>query len=271
MTEIGALQTVTSNDGTTIAYDRIGSGPPVILVDGAFGSRTFGPNPDLAPVLAEHFTVYSYDRRGRGGSGDTLPWDAQREVEDLEAMIRVAGGSASVYGISSGAALALEAANRGAAIDKLALYEVPFVVDDTRKPIPDGYLAQLQELVDTDRRGAAIKLFMTTGIGLPGFFVGIMQLMPAWSKLKKVAHTVPYDATLLGGNTAGRPLPTDRWTSVTMPTLVLAGSKSPEWMRNGMRALAGVLPNATLGTLDRQTHLVKAKVLGPALVEFFAG
>ena len=271
MTEIGVSGTVVSRDGTPVAYGRTGAGPPVVLVDGAFGTRAFGPNEPLVPLLAEHFTVYTYDRRGRGDSGDTPPYAVEREIEDLEAVLGAAGGSAAVYGISSGAALALEAANRGLPITRLALFEAPFVVDDTRPPVPAGYLAELKGLIEAGRRGPAVKLFMTKAVGVPGFAVALMPLMPAWSKLKGVAHTVPYDAEILGDTGSGRPLTAQQWPSVTMPTLVLYGGKSPTWMQNGMTALAKVLPNARLRVLDRQTHLVKAHVLAPALSEFLAG
>ena len=203
--------------------------------------------------------MINYDRRGRGESTDTAPYSVEREIEDIEALIEEAGGSAHVFGISSGAALALEAANRGLAIEKLALYEAPFIVDDSRAPVPDDYLERLEGLVASDRRGDAIRLFMRQGVGLPAVFVAMMRIMPAWSKLKAVAPTVVYDAAIVDDYQKGRPLPSDRWTSVTMPTLVAVGGKSPDWMRNGMRALADVLPNARHSTLEGQTHIVKAR------------
>lgn len=189
---------VVSSDGTIIAFDRSGEGPPIILVDGELCYRASGPNGPLAELLAPHFTVFTYDRRGRGDSGDTPPYAVDREVEDLEALINEAGGSAYVYGISSGAALALEAANRGLAIKKLALYEAPFVVDDSRPPVPEDYLPQVDKLIAADRRGDAVKLFMRKGVRVPAVFVTMMQFMPAWSKLKGVAHTLPYDAEIMG-------------------------------------------------------------------------
>ena len=263
------MKTVTSNDGTRIAYDKLGEGPPLLLVGGAFNTRTFGPNGGLAPLLAERFTVINYDRRGRGDSTDTPPYAVEREIEDIESLIEEVGGSAHVFGISSGAALALEAANRGLAIEKLALYEAPFIVDDSRAPVPDDYLQRLEGLVASDRRGDAIRLFMRQGVGLPAVFVAMMRIMPAWSKLKAVAPTVIYDATIVDDYQKGRPLPSDRWTSVTMPTLVAVGGKSPDWMRNAMRALADVLPKARRSTLGGQTHIVKPQALAPVLVEFF--
>ncbi len=271
MTKVSVAQKAVSKDGTPIAFGRAGSGPAIILVDGAFGSRSFGPNETLAPLLAEQFTVYTYDRRGRGESGDTAPYSVDREIEDLDAVIKEAGGSASVYGISSGAALALEAANRGLAIDKLALYEAPFIVDDTRKPIPDDYQDQLNSLIAADRRADAVKYFMTKGVGIPGIFVALMRLMPAWSQLKAISHTLPYDAAVLGSDGAGKPFEATRWAKVTVPTLVVAGGKSDAWMQNSMKAVADNLPNARHHTLPGQTHIVKPKALAPVLAEFFAG
>ncbi len=264
------MEKVISKDGTAIAFDKSGTGPPIILVPGAFGTRSFGPNVKLAPRLAEHFTVFSYDRRGRGDSSDTTPFAVEREVEDLGAVIGKAGGSASVYAISSGVALALEAANQGLPIERLALYEPPFVVDDSRPPMPDDYLAQLNELLAAERRGDAIKLFMTKGVGLPAIFVTLMRLMPAWPKLKAVAHTIPYDTMAVGDTVSGKPLPPGRWANVTAPALVMGGSKSPAWMQKSVAALADALPNAQLRILPGQTHIVKAKALAPVLVEFFS-
>jgi pimeloyl-ACP methyl ester carboxylesterase len=268
-TETITMKTATSRDGTGIAYDELGAGPPVVLVGGAMNTRSFGPNGSLAVLLSERFTVINYDRRGRGDSGDTAPYSVEREIEDLDALIEATGGSACVFGISSGAALALEAANRGLAIEKLALYEAPFVVDGSRSPVPDDYLARLEGLVASGRRGDAVRLFMREGVGLPAVFVVLMRLMPAWSKLKAVAHTLPYDAVIVDDYQKGKPLPTERWDSVTMPTLVAVGGKSPDWMRHAMRALADVLPDARHTTLEGQTHIVKAQALAPVLVEFF--
>jgi pimeloyl-ACP methyl ester carboxylesterase len=263
------MEQVTSKDGTKIALDRSGEGPPIILVGGAMNTRSFGPNGSLAPLLAERFTVINYDRRGRGDSGDTQPWAVEREIEDIDALIEAAGGSASVYGISSGAALALEAASRGLAIEKLALYEAPFIVDESRSPLADDYLVRLEGLVASGRRSDAIRLFMREGVGLPAVFVALMRFMPAWSKLRAIAHTLPYDAAIVYDYQKGRPLPTELWTSATMPTLAVAGGKSPDWTRHAMRELANVLPNARHHTLEGQTHIVKAEVLAPVLVEFF--
>ncbi len=263
------MKTATSADGTRIAYDELGKGPPLILVGGALNTRSFGPNGSLVPLLAERFTVIHYDRRGRGDSGDTPSWAVDREIEDLDALIEATGGSACVYGISSGAGLALEAASHGLAIEKLAIYEAPFIVDDSRPPLADDYLARLQGLVESDRRGDALRMFMREGVGLPRVFVALMRVMPAWSQLKAAAHTLPYDAAIVFDYQKGRPLPAEHWSSATMPTLVAVGGKSSDSMRNAMQALADVLPNAQHRTLDGQTHLVKAEALAPVLIEFF--
>jgi pimeloyl-ACP methyl ester carboxylesterase len=262
------MSTLTSHDGTAIGYDRTGSGPPVILVDGALCYRDFGPAKPLAALLAEHFTVYTYDRRGRGESGDTKPYAVEREVEDLDAVIKEAGGSAFVYGISSGAALALETAARSSGVAKLAVYEAPFIVDDTHPARPADYLERLEALIADDRRSDALRMFMRT-VGAPSAMVAVMRVMPAWRKLKGVAHTLPYDFHVLGDTGSGKPLPAGRWDTATIPTLVMDGGKSPQWMRNAMRSLAGVLPDARYRTLPGQTHMLKPQAVAPALVEFF--
>jgi pimeloyl-ACP methyl ester carboxylesterase len=260
---------VISQDGTVIAFDKTGVGPALILVDGALCYRSFGPMGPLVPLLSPQFTVVTYDRRGRGESSDTKPYQVQREVEDIQALIAEVGGSAHVFGISSGAALALEAANRGNGIKKLALYEAPFIVDDTRSPIPDDYLARLNSLIAADRRGDAVRLFMKL-VGVPALFIQLMRFMPSWPKLKAVAHTLPYDITIVQDNQRGEPLPAKQWESIAVSTLVMDGGKSPAWMRNGMQALAKALPTAKLRTLEGQTHMVKPKPLALALTQFFA-
>ena len=264
------MKTVTSKDGTTIAYDQAGTGPLLVLVDGALNSRSFGLNGPLAPILADRFTVVTYDRRGRGDSGDTQPYAVQREIEDLEAIIDAVGGPAYVYGISSGAGLALEAACAvPAKVAKLALYEPSFVVDNTRPPVPADAVEQVTGLLARGRRGAAVKLFLREDVRVPAVFVAVMPLMPAWGKLKAVAHTLPYDLTIMDGRQHGHPLPSDRWASLTAPALVMAGGKSPAWLQNAARALAQVLPGASHRTLPGQTHIVKPGPLAPVLADFF--
>ena len=263
-----AHNTVTSKDGTVLAYSQIGQGPVLILVDGALCYREFGPSKVLASMLSPHFTVVTYDRRGRGESGDTAPYAVEREVEDLEALIEAVGGTAFVAGQSSGAALAIKTANRLSGITKLALYEAPFVVDETGKPVTQAFLARLQELVVKNQRTEAVKLFMKQ-VGVPRFMVTIMPLMPMWSKLKAVAHTLPYDISALVEYGAGKPLPRTLGASITASILVMDGGKSPTGMRHSMQALAQTLPNANYRTLAGQTHTVKAQALAPVLVEFF--
>jgi pimeloyl-ACP methyl ester carboxylesterase len=265
------MNKVISKDSTSIAYDKLGKGLPLILVDGALCYRASGPNTPLAALLAQHFTVFTYDRRGRGESDEMKPYSVEREVEDIEALIQEAGGSAYVYGISSGAALALEAAMRLPSIKKVALYEAPFVVDNTRSSVPEDYLKQLNTLLDSNNQGGAVKFFMRKGVGVPAIFVFMMQFMPVWSKLKAVAHTLPYDTILTVDNQRGKPLPVDHWTSVTVPSLVVVGGKSPAWMLNSMQSLSNILPNAKFRTLEGQTHIVKPTALAPVLREFFAG
>jgi pimeloyl-ACP methyl ester carboxylesterase len=261
------MNTVVSKDGTTIAYDRAGDGPAVVLVDGALCSRAQGPMPELAGVLAAGFTVYNYDRRGRGDSSDAPEYEVDREIEDLAAVIETAGGSASVYGTSSGAALALRAAAAGLPITKLAVFEAPFVIDDSRKAIPRTWVADLRAL--SDRPGDAIRYFMTKGIGLPGIVVTMMKLMPAWKAMKAVAHTLPYDAELLGDNAFGQPLDASQWAGFELPVLVVGGGKSPGWMRTSVKAVADAVPGAVHREIPGQNHMIKTTAIAPVLSEFF--
>ncbi len=263
------MNTVRSADGTTIAYTQAGQGPSLILVDGAMCSRSFGPMPKLAAQLSPHFTVFTYDRRGRGDSSDTPPYAPDREVEDLAALVALAGDTVFVHGTSSGSALGLEAAKRIPAISKLAVYEPPFIVDDTRSPIPDGYLDELNRLVAAGRRGDAVKMFMRF-VGTPAFVTAVMPVTPVWSKLKAAAPTLPYDIALLQDHQRGRPFTAAQWADVKTPTLVAVGGKSPAWMTNATRALADALPDATYRTLPGQNHMVKPQAIAPVLTEFFA-
>ena len=263
------MTTTTSKDGTRIAFDRAGHGPVVIFVDGALCYRASGPSAPVAALLKEHFTVISYDRRGRGDSGNTLPYAVEREVEDIAALMQEAGGRAMLCGVSSGAALSLEAASRLPGVTKMALYEAPFIVDDTRAPLPSDFRSRLEQAVAENRRGDAVKMFLGLA-GVPVFGITIMRLMPVWKKLAAVAHTLPYDITIVEPNQQGRPLQSTRWSGATMPALAIDGGKSPAWMRNGMKALAASLPDATYRTLPGQTHMVNAKVVVPVLEEFFA-
>ncbi|MFD4641007.1 alpha/beta fold hydrolase [Lentzea sp. NPDC058436] len=258
----------TSADGTEIAYSITGSGPALVLVDGAMCHRMFGPSTELASVLDKNFTVYTYDRRGRGETGDgATPWSLEHEVEDIDAVIREAGGSAFVFGVSSGAVLALEAATRLPSISRLAIYEAPFVVDDTYKPRPADIVRQMNDMLARDDRSGMLSTFMKM-VGAPGFGVAVMKLTPVWKKLKLVAHTLPWDLTILGDDGRGSKLPTDRWT-VKVPTLAMDGGKSPEYLRNAMKNVAEVV-GADYRTLPGQTHMYKSSVMAPELVEFFS-
>ena len=261
---------VTSKDGTRIAFDRSGDGPALILVGGALSDRSGGA--PLAKLLAPRFIVFSYDRRGRGDSEDTPPYAVAREIEDIEALIDEAGGAAFVHGHSSGAVLALEAAAKlPAKVQKLSLYEPPFIIDDSRPPPPENFVRQINELIAANRRGDAVAFFMTEVVGMPAEAVAQMKSAPTWPALEAVAHTLPYDIAVLGDNMAGKPLPTDRWTAATAPTLVMDGGASPAWIRNSARTFAGILPNAQHRTLEGQTHAAAPEVLAPEIERFFLG
>jgi uncharacterized protein YndB with AHSA1/START domain/pimeloyl-ACP methyl ester carboxylesterase len=260
---------VVSKDGTSIAFDRIGHGSPVILVDGALCWRGLGPSGQLAKVLAPHFTVLTYDRRGRGASGDTPPYAVEREVEDIEALISEAGGAVFLWGVSSGAVLALEAANRLEGIRKLAVFEAPFIVDDSRPTTVEDWV-RIRAALAAGRPSDAVHTFLKS-VGMPAFLITLMRLTPVWSRLRAVAHTLPHDGDIVQNLQGGRPLPAGSWASVTMPTLVMDGGKSPAWIREANRSLASALPNAQYRTLEGQTHAVKARAHAPTLVEFFEG
>jgi len=256
---------VLSKDGTQIAYEKTGSGFPIILVDGALCSRAFGPMPKLAKLMAEDFTVFMYDRRGRNESGDTKPYAVEREIEDIEALINEAGGSAYVYGISSGAALALAATASGLNIAKLALYEPPFEVPGAAGGAPKDMLPQLKTMVAEDRRGDAVKYFMKV-VGVPSFGIFIMTLLPIWKKLKAVAHTLPYDIAILDGFA----LPEDRAQAIKVPALISGGTKTSDSIKRSVKRLSELIPDNQLRMLEGQTHNVSGKAIAPVLKEFFA-
>jgi len=256
------METVTSNDATTIGFDRTGSGPPVVLVCG--GSVDRMSNAGLAAALADRFTVLNYDRRGRGDSGDTPPYAVQREIEDVDAVIGAAGGSAHLYGTSSGAALALEAAASGVPVDRLALWEPPYIPEGVPRP-PADTAKTYTELVDAGRRGDAVEYFMSKVVGLPDEFVAQARSAPFWPAQEALAHTLAYDATIM----ADYSLPTERAAGVKVPTLVMAGAASFPWMSETARALAEVLPDGEVRILEGQTHDIAAEALGPVLTEFF--
>jgi pimeloyl-ACP methyl ester carboxylesterase len=265
------MRKVTSQDGTIIAFDRSGRGTPVILVGGALSDRSAAE--PLAALLAPHCTVFRYDRRGRGDSGDTAPYAVVHEVEDIQALIAAAGGSASLFGHSSGAALALEAASRlSGQVKKLVLYEPPFIVDDSRPPVPDDFAAQLDRRLASGSRGDMVELFMLKGVDVPAEFIAPMRQQLSWPAMEAMAHTLLYDVAVMGDSQAGHPLPAylvERSASITAPTLVMAGGASPAWLHNAARAIAQAIPGARYRILKGQTHGASPEVLAPLLVEFF--
>lgn len=265
------MNTVISQDGTPIAFDQFGQGPALVLVGGALQSRGGDPRTAaLAERLAAHFTVVHYDRRGRGDSGDTTPYAVEHEVEDLEALIDALGGPAFVFGHSSGAVLALDAAQKlgPAKIARLALYEAPFVVDDSRPPRPDGYVERLDALVAQGEPGDAVAYMLTAGANVPAEYVAPMRAEPFWAGFETLAHTLAYDGRIMGDTQAGTPLPRERWASVVVPTLVMDGGASHPHMHGAAEALAALLPNATRRTLEGQDHGPVPEVLAPVLETF---
>jgi len=257
------MRTTLSADGTKIAFDQTGQGPPVILVVGAFNDRSTGA--PLARALESGLTVLNYDRRGRGASGDTQPYAVEREVEDLDALIREAGGAAGVFGYSSGAHLALEAAARGLDITKLALYDAPFIVGDGLPRPPQDIASQLAKLISSNRRGDAVELYQTKLVGIPEQVVAQLRHAPFRPALEAMAHTLVYDATLVGDLS----LPADRLRSIKAPTLALYGSQSPALMGPAAKALAEAIPDGQFRVLDGQTHDIVPSALAPVLLEFF--
>ena len=252
-----------SKDGTVIAYERSGQGPALILVDGALCSREFGSMPKVAALLSPHFTVYVYDRRGRGESGDTLPYAKEREVEDIAALINEAGGSASLVGASSGGALALQAAASGLPIRKVVAYEPPYVHEGESGGAE--HQRELERRIAAGDRGGAVKYFMRSMVGVPAPFVVMMQLMPwIWRKMKRVAHTLPYDTAVM----TEFKIPRARLASIKVPVLAMHGSKTDDRLAKAARAVADSVPGAEHRTLAGQTHNVSPKVLVPAVIEF---
>jgi pimeloyl-ACP methyl ester carboxylesterase len=264
------MEVATSKDGTRIAFDRSGEGPPIVLVGGALADRAAAAG--LAARLAPHLTTIAFDRRGRGDSGDTPPYAVDREVEDIEALLLAVGAPAFVLGHSSGAVLALESARvHPDLIAKLALYEPPFIVDDSRSLLPADYVPHLENLVSAGRPGDAVVFFLTTAVGVPAEIVTGMREQPFWSAFEAMAHTLAYDGTIMGDTMGGSPAPLRRWASVRGPALVMDGGASPDWQRHAVRALAQILPDARHVTLEGQDHGPDSDVLAPVLVDFFVG
>jgi pimeloyl-ACP methyl ester carboxylesterase len=261
------MPAVISKDGTRIVYDKYGAGPGVILVGGAFQYRALDqPTTHLANLLARNFATFHYDRRGRGDSGDTKPYAVEREIEDIEALIAEAGGSAFVFGMSSGGALALRAAAHGLAIKKMALYEPPFNLgEEAARQSAERYTQQLEVLLNANRKGEAVELAMTTW-GTPAEMVAGMRQSPVWSMFEAVAPTLAYDNAIMGDGS----VPTQPLSSITIPTLVMDGGASPASMRQAADAAAKALKNARRQTFEGQRHDVSPEILSPLLKDFFS-
>lgn len=257
------MRSAKSKDGTTIAFDTYGSGPALILVGGAFQYRAFDPpTAQLAQLLGEHFTVYHYDRRGRGDSTDTKPYAVAREIEDIDALIVDAGGEAMVYGMSSGAALALAAAAHGSAITRLALYEPPFR-DEANLPAAD-FLEHISALDAAGDRDGTVSYFLTAGIGMPEAMLDDMRQSPMWSGFTAIAPTLVYDSTIMGDSR----VPTEVLKRVTVPTLVIAGGNSPAWAQDSVAAVGAALSQGTVQAIAGQDHQIDPAKLVPVLVDF---
>jgi pimeloyl-ACP methyl ester carboxylesterase len=262
------VETIRSKDGTTIAFDRLGDGPAVIVVGGATCDRVM--TRPLAEQLASHFTVINYDRRSRGDSGDAAPYAVEREIEDLAALIAEAGGKALVYGHSSGAGLALHTAAHGLPIAKLVLHEPPYVPDgEEERRTSQEYAENLKTLLAQGRRGDAVELFMTT-VGAPPEVIGQMRNEPWWAGMEAIAPTLAYDSEVVGDSSRGGTIPVDLVGRVTVPTLVLCGGASPAWMIDIGRQIADAMPNGQQCVLEGQEHVVAPEVLAPVVAEFFA-
>jgi pimeloyl-ACP methyl ester carboxylesterase len=257
------METVISKDGTSIALGRVGEGPAVVLVSGGSVDRmSLAP---LAQELASDFTVLNYDRRGRGPSGDTPPYAIAREIEDIEAVVDAAGGEAAIFGSSSGAVLAMFAAEAGVGIGKLTMWEPPFIPEGFPKP-PADQVEQYETMVAEGRRGDAVEFFMAKVVGMPAEFVAGARTQPWWGATEALAHTLAYDARIMGDYD----IPIDRAANVKVPSLVVAGGADMPFMRETAQALADALPDGQVRFLEGQGHNVDMTVLAPVLEEFLA-
>ena len=260
--------TVTSADGTSIAYTATGDGPAVIVVDGALCHRSFGPSGGIAEQLAPEFTVYTYDRRGRGESGDADTYAPEREVEDLAALIQAAGGQARVVGFSSGGALALRATAAGIGVTKAAVYEVPYVTQDWHREMSLKYTAELHQALDEGRLDDMPALFMSL-VGMPDEQVAGMRQSPVWPMFTAVAKSLTYDNAVLG-YPGGGAVPTALLATITVPVLAMDGGASPDLLRDPAAGIAEACPDAERQTLPGQTHEVSPEAICPVVAKFFA-
>ncbi|MBL1288495.1 MULTISPECIES: alpha/beta fold hydrolase [Streptomyces] len=269
----GAEARVVSADGTEIAFEQSGRGPAVVLVASALADRS--DTTKLAALLAQHFTVINYDRRGRGASGDASTYAPDREIEDIAALVEHVGGSASLFGSSSGAVLALRAAAAGVNVDRLALYEPPFVVAEGDDGPPKDLAQRITALLAEGRPSDAVKYFMTRVQGMPGIAVFFMKCMPKiWANLTKLARTLPYDIAVMGDTQQGKPLDAEEWKGVAVPTRVLTGGKSPAAFQRAALAVTGILPQADHRTLPGLNHgavVMAPKKIAPQIIEFLKG
>ena len=258
---------VTSRDGTLIAYTRMGSGPLLILVNGALGYRGMSFARKASEEFAKHFTIIDYDRRGRGESGDSKPYDVMREVEDLAALVQDAAEEPCyVFAQSSGAALALRAAAEGVPMKALIAYEPPYMVGNPKDRPAADYGKRVAGLIAEGRRDEAVKLFMVT-VGLPRFAVAIMKLFPVWKEMRAVAHTIPYDAAVMGGFD----LPAETLASIRIPVVAVAGEKTTPTLKRAVQEVAGIVPGAQHRVAPNMSHAIKPAALAPLLRDWFAG
>jgi pimeloyl-ACP methyl ester carboxylesterase len=258
-------RTIRSKDGTTLAYDVYGNGPALIYITGARCFRSFIPVVRDAKTFAESFTVFNYDRRGRGDSTNSHPYAVEREVEDIAALIDAAGGRASLYGHSSGAVLALEAALRlSDRVNGVVMYDPPYVCDEREKADYDSLSNKVNALLEAGKNARAMRTFLK-GIGMPPGFVSLLRFIPGWRTMKRLAPTLAYDIAL----TRDFP-PVERASRVTVPVQIVVGDRSPSGMHEVARRLADAIPNATLHRLADQDHLVSASVLLPLLERFLS-
>jgi pimeloyl-ACP methyl ester carboxylesterase len=270
-----ATSVVVSADGTRLTTTAVGSGPPVVLVDPAMATRS--DSAKLTAALALHLTVVGYDRRGRGDTDDADPTGAEatNEVADVAAVIAAYGGRAALFGSSSGAVLALEAAARlGDRVTGVFLYEPPLIVDDSRPPVPHDLSRRIAADVERGRRGRASASFFREAVGVPAAFVAVMRLMPMWRKAKRIVPTVRYDFAVLEGLQDGRPLPADRWSGLTAPGVVMVGSRSEPFFHAGASALAEALPTIEFEVLEGGHHGTPMMSPGPLaerLIDRFGG
>jgi pimeloyl-ACP methyl ester carboxylesterase len=259
------MNKVISKDGTIIAYNKIGNGPALILVDGAMCNSTFGPMPKLIPLLSKNFTVICYDRRGRGISTDNMPYSPEREIEDIEALINTVNGSVYLFGMSSGALLSLMTAANNLHIEKIALYEPPFEPDDNKSTHDSkDHFAEIKDLLKSDNQNGAVKYFMREIVRMPSFVITIMSLLPMWKKMIANVNSLPYDLEITKTFT----LQNLKSQTISTPAIVIYGGKSPQKLQSAAKAASDRITNSKIRILEGQTHNVSMKILAPVLMDF---